>query len=285
MRPFFTLLISTILSSTSFSQSVCQTVSEGQTLTITAPVGMVFISVSFASYGTPDGSCGSFTLGGCHASNSQSIVAAALIGQNSASIAATNGLFGDPCGGTVKRLYVEAIYSAVTPLNLMSFSGKAAQNNNILEWQTVNEVNTKNFIIERSTDGVEFEAIGIVKTNNRLQTNNYTFSDNLFNNESSFYRIKMMDIDGSFEYSKIITVKNKLIDGIQILSNPVTSKLTLNRLSNGWIELANMQGTILQRVQVKSATVVLELDSYPAGIYIVKHTSARSNIIRKIIKQ
>lgn len=284
MRSFFTLLISTILSSTSFSQSVCQTVSEGQTLTITAPVGMVFISVSFASYGTPDGSCGSFTIGGCHATNSQSIVAAALIGQNSVSIPATNGVFGDPCGGTVKRLYVEAIYSAVTPLNLLSFSAKAEQDNNILQWQTVNEVNTKNFIIERSADGVEFAAIGIVKTNNRLETNSYTYSDNRFNEESSFYRLKMTDTDGSFEYSKIITVTNRVAEGIQILSNPVTSKLILNRLSNGWIELANIQGNILQRVQVKTNTVVLDLNSYPAGVYIIKHTGAKGNAVRRIIK-
>jgi hypothetical protein len=131
MRTFFTILCFFSLGLKPYCQSLCGTVNENQTLTLTAPAGMVFISVSFASYGTPNGSCGSFTIGGCHATNSQSIVTAALVGQNSGSIVASNGVFGDPCGGTPKRLYVQAVYSAVTPLNLLSFSGKAAQDKNV----------------------------------------------------------------------------------------------------------------------------------------------------------
>ena len=135
MRTFFTLTILLFLTLSSTAQTtICQTAGEGGTVTLTAPPGMVFISVTFASYGTPNGSCGSFTIGGCHAANSSSIVEAALIGQNSGSIAATNGVFGDPCNGTVKRLYVEAIYSAVTPLQLLSLSGAANGEANFLQW-------------------------------------------------------------------------------------------------------------------------------------------------------
>lgn len=81
-------------------------VGEGQTLTITLPVGRVVTSVDFASYGTPNGSNGAYTIGSCHASNSQTIVEGYALGNNSFSIPATNAVFGDPCGGTVKRLYV-----------------------------------------------------------------------------------------------------------------------------------------------------------------------------------
>jgi hypothetical protein len=132
---------------------------------------------------------------------------------------------------------------------------------------------------------LQFTAIGIVKTNNRLETNNYTYSDNLFNDETSFYRLKMVDIDGSFEHSHIISIKNKVNDALQILSNPVVSRLTLNRLSGGWIELVNIQGNILQRVHVKSSTVILHLDAYPAGVYIIKYSGAKGDIVRKIIQQ
>jgi len=247
MRTFFTIFCFFSLGLNLNCQSLCGTVNENQTLTLTAPAGMVFISVTFASYGTPNGSCGSFTIGACHATNSQSIVAAALVGQNSGSIAANNGVFGDPCGGTFKRLYVEAVYSAVTPLNLLSFSGKAIQDKNVLQWQTANEINTKEFIVESSINGLQFTAIGIVKTNKRLETNNYTYSDNLFADETSFYRLKMVDVDGSFEYSKIVAIKNAITSGFQILANPVSTMLTLNRLENGWIELINMQGEVLQK--------------------------------------
>ena len=88
-------------------------VSEGQNLTITLPGGAVVESVDFASYGTPNGSNGNYTLGGCHAANSQTIVESYALGNNSFTIPATNAVFGDPCGGTFKRLYVTVSYSTV----------------------------------------------------------------------------------------------------------------------------------------------------------------------------
>ena len=91
------------------SYQICGTADEDGTVSMVAPAGTTFTSVEFASYGTPDGTCGAFTLGGCHESNSLSIVQGYLIGQSGTiNIPATNGVFGDPCGGTQKRLYIQA---------------------------------------------------------------------------------------------------------------------------------------------------------------------------------
>lgn len=79
-------------------------------LTITAPEGSVFKSVEFASWGTPEGSCGSFSLSACHATTSQSVVESYLLGNNSATIPLSNDIFGDPCPNTTKRLYIQATY-------------------------------------------------------------------------------------------------------------------------------------------------------------------------------
>ncbi|PRX49843.1 hypothetical protein [Salegentibacter salegens] len=91
--------------------TVCATVNENGNLNISAPEGTVFTSVDFASYGTPDGTCENFTLGTCHATNSQTVVEGYLLGNNSATIPATNTVFGDPCSGVGKRLYVQATYA------------------------------------------------------------------------------------------------------------------------------------------------------------------------------
>ena len=87
-------------------------VNENQTLTITAPAGTVITSVDFASYGTPTGSNGMYTIGACHEANSVSIVEGVALGNNSFTIAATNATFGDPCFGTQKRLFVAVTYSS-----------------------------------------------------------------------------------------------------------------------------------------------------------------------------
>ena len=86
--------------------SACFTTNEGGSLVMTAPAGTTWKSVNFASYGTPN-SC---TLGPCHASTSASSVATACVGQTTCTISATNGVFGDPCGGTFKRMHVILTY-------------------------------------------------------------------------------------------------------------------------------------------------------------------------------
>ena len=97
------------------SGTASATANENQTLSITAPSGLAFTSVDFASYGNPTTDGSDFVLGSCHATNSQSIVESYLIGNTGTiSIPATNGVFGDPCGGVVKRLYVKATYGNST---------------------------------------------------------------------------------------------------------------------------------------------------------------------------
>jgi hypothetical protein len=81
-------------------------VSEGGTLTLNAPAGTTFKHVSFASYGTPTGTAPQWLKSSCHATASESVVAAAFLGKSSGSLAAHNSNFGDPCYGTPKRLYV-----------------------------------------------------------------------------------------------------------------------------------------------------------------------------------
>lgn len=87
-------------------------VDENGTLTLTAPANHKFVAVQFASYGTPSGSNGSYVQGGCHAPVSRERVETAFLGLSSSSIAASNGVFGDPCGGTYKSL---AVVLAVKP--------------------------------------------------------------------------------------------------------------------------------------------------------------------------
>lgn len=88
---------------------------EGWDLSLTAPGGGAFTDVVFASYGNPDGFSGEFTQNWCHATNSISKVAEAFVGKTSATIASTNAVFGDPCGGTYKRLAVVLRYAGGTP--------------------------------------------------------------------------------------------------------------------------------------------------------------------------
>lgn len=93
------------------SYTQCIMISENTSATITCPGGTKVSSITFASYGTPNGTCGSFSTSGCHAANSSTIVSSACLNQTSCTLSASNGTYGDPCSGTFKRLYVQVACS------------------------------------------------------------------------------------------------------------------------------------------------------------------------------
>jgi hypothetical protein len=91
--------------------TICATaLAEGSTATLTCPPGNVITSIDFASYGTPTGECGAFQYGTCHSPTSLGVVEMACIGRTSCSVSASNAMFGEPCLGVHKRLYIQATY-------------------------------------------------------------------------------------------------------------------------------------------------------------------------------
>ncbi len=101
------LVIGSAAASATDERTVSATVAENETLSLQAPSGSTFTSVVFASYGTPEGA----SQGWCHSATSVARVTEAFIGRSSGQIQASNGVFGDPCYGTFKRLTVVLAYS------------------------------------------------------------------------------------------------------------------------------------------------------------------------------
>jgi len=100
------------------------------------------------------------------------------------------------------------------PVKLLSFAAeKSGEKNALLFWSTASESNTSYFSIERSKDQVNWTTVGQVQAAGNSQiVKNYQYLDNnVYNGVSSkltvYYRLKMVDLDGSFEYSPIESVK------------------------------------------------------------------------------
>ena len=111
--------------------TICGTANEGSNLTLTAPTGAIFDQIVYASYGTPNGTCGLYTNGACHATGSTTAVGTYLLNNSTGTIPATNGVFGDPCPGTPKRLYVEARFKYTNSNDLSGKSSNAITVNGI----------------------------------------------------------------------------------------------------------------------------------------------------------
>jgi alpha-galactosidase len=93
----------------------CAVVNENSTANLSCPSGQIIQSVTFASYGTPTGSCPSFSTSSCHASTSKSKVEALCLNKAACSVGAKNGVFGDPCPGTYKKLAVSYTCGSGSP--------------------------------------------------------------------------------------------------------------------------------------------------------------------------
>jgi hypothetical protein len=279
-------VLALVFSFNAISQSLCGTTDENGSITLTAPPGNVFTAVTFASYGTPNGSCGSFTIGSCHAAGSQAIVENALIGNNSGTINANNGVFGDPCNGTFKRLYIQASYSTSLPLRLLSFSCINSNRSNILQWQTDNEINTMAFNVERSTDGIGFSSVASISSANNNGTNLYSYTDNSVSGLVCFYRLKMIDQNGSFTYSNIIKAKTGSNVSLEVFPNPVTDLITISGLhATGYVEITTLQGTLLERIAITNNTQAINMSRYIPGMYMLKYTTGKITFYQKLVKQ
>jgi hypothetical protein len=149
--------------------------------------------------------------------------------------------------------------SIPVPLKLLSFeSVKSNENSSELTWTTAGEIDFDHFSIERSRNGVDFTSIGSVKGKGGNFESLYHFSVNTHGAPDYFYRLKMVDLDGSYSYSKTITISGDGFTGISVYPTCFNSQLQLvmqaPRSQQLSAELVNMVGrTVFQTQLVTSA--------------------------------
>ncbi len=115
------------------------------------------------------------------------------------------------------------------PLQLLSFTAEAKNNNVLLNWSTTREVNTKLFEIQHSTDGLQFITIDSTLTKGGYSiTNNYTYIHSKASSGNNYYRLKMIDSDEKFTYSAVKKVNfSGNTTSINVFPNPTVDFVTL----------------------------------------------------------
>ncbi|MBX9852913.1 MAG: T9SS type A sorting domain-containing protein [Cytophagaceae bacterium] len=115
------------------------------------------------------------------------------------------------------------------PVSLLSFEGVRIDKNTVtLYWETAMEINNAYFIIERSSDGENFEAVGTVKGAGTIkEKQQYVFTDNNAAGYLFYYRLKQVDNNGSFANSPVIAIKDESVEGISIYPNPNNGNFTI----------------------------------------------------------
>lgn len=140
-----------------------------------------------------------------------------------------------------------------------------------LQWATTAETNFSHFDVQRSTDGRQFESLGRVTQGVAHATETtYRFTDHHHPVGLHYYRLQMVDLDGSYQYAPIVTIRYPGFSAVSVYPNPVRSDLHLTAgRPIHTVEIYNALGTLLGDVTGKALKSV-PMSSYPAGLYLVR---------------
>lgn len=204
-----------------------------------------------------------------------------------------DGYAGDVCNFTISGWTAVGIL----PINLLNFVGYNEDEKNKIQWVTSREKNTDFFRIEKSKDGVGFEKLlDYNAAGNSESTKYYNAFDLTPFEEMTYYRLKLFNLDGTYEYSNIITINNKNLTEYITSARPNPTKgdleFDVNVKNSGkiLIEIYNPTGVLInssvREVESGYKPLTIDLNKYDAGIYLLKITfeNTGKSEIQKIIK-
>ncbi len=192
----------------------------------------------------------------------------------------------------IKDFIVKGEATNTLPLDLLSFTAKLDQRISTqvnLIWQTTNEINTSKFEVERSADGQTFQQIKIIATKNTSGNHTYNFTDENPLQGLTYYRLKQIDINGDYKYSKLQVINNQAEGSLNVYPNPVANILTVNHPQagqNSTIQIVNVNGKTVKIIQVdiSSFKTTTDVSTLPSGLYILHLSNGNNQSVLKFIK-
>ena len=182
---------------------------------------------------------------------------------------------------------------SLLPVTLVSFQAKALDQHVELEWVTASELAFDAFILEKEIEG-EFKQIGEIRGNGAEAIGaNYSFQDLNPLAGDNIYRLAMVDLDGSMEYSELVSANfNKPID-IRIHPNPFNDFFSISWLNEttaiNFIYVFDVSGKVvfsLEQVLEKGfQNIQVMLPELPSGFYIARIHSNGQLIEQELIKK
>lgn len=182
------------------------------------------------------------------------------------------------------------------PVKLMNFQGAINSNKARLQWSVADNETGNFFQVLRSADGRNFTEAGTVFINGKVGAESYTFADSHELDAVTYYKLKIVNKDGSVSYSNIIALKSAAPESrsaLTILQNPVTSTLNFNYTSStatqSTVTIYSTTGVKVYSSRLNSSkgtsTVSLNLDSHlAAGTYLLEVANGVERSVARMVK-
>ncbi|MFP5040471.1 leucine-rich repeat domain-containing protein [Parasediminibacterium sp. JCM 36343] len=189
------------------------------------------------------------------------------------------------------KLYSDTINITALPIQSISLQAKTINGNTLLQWQTINEINTQSFVVQRSMEGKSFADCGGINAAGS-GSNSYSFQDSdagSFNSTTVYYRIKALDKDGNYIFSPVISLllTANRFPSFTIFPNPAKDVLTIKGNNITSVQIIDNAGKmVVVSIAMESTNPQLFIKNLPAGNYmaIIKTKKGEVNAV-KFIKE
>jgi Secretion system C-terminal sorting domain len=180
--------------------------------------------------------------------------------------------------------------NSALPIILSSFNSMCKDNGAHLLWTTEFEQNSEKFIIEKSKDVLNWKEIGVIDA--KGNPSNYQFQD--AEAGKVYYRLKQVDRDGSFTYSKVLASDCEVKSiTLMLYPNPAVNYTELvfnsNEQFNTGIQVFSNNGQLVQNIQASVQKglnkIRINTQQFASGTYIIKVNSDKLNLSKTFIKQ
>jgi cephalosporin-C deacetylase len=175
----------------------------------------------------------------------------------------------------------------IIPVELVDFTGKITKNGNELNWSTASERNNKSFELERSADALNWQLIAqLAGKGSSNALNRYQFTDKEPLN-LAYYRLKQIDVNGVFNYSKTISLIAIKDEAIDVFPNPVFNVLTIKSNENSApfdIKIYDVLGKIWSTKTSITNELTVNTAHLTAGPYFIEIKIKELTVIKKFIK-
>lgn len=175
------------------------------------------------------------------------------------------------------------------PIRSYSFTAQKEQQAVKINWQTLTETNNKEFIVGRSTDGVNYTEIAKVPgAVNSLSHKYYQVLDATPYPGVNYYKLEQLDLDGQRNEVGIKILYFKLDDRFSLYPNPVKDILNINLTNNTFnqLQLVSINGNVLYEASLSPQNQIhqINMKNYSSGIYIIYLKGDQEVIQHKVIK-
>lgn len=174
--------------------------------------------------------------------------------------------------------------NSILPVELIDFTGEINKDKIHLHWSTESELNNDGFEIQRSVDAITWSLLDFVEGHGSTSSlNKYSYPDKYPRLGANYYRLKQVDLDGGFEYSKVISLTIGNNHQITMFPNPTNGNLQISGVELGEVKIMDHNGRKINEFLLTKPNI--DLSYLPMGLYTISVKTDNGVTTKRIVKK